>query len=208
MSEQEVARVATPVTADELVEALESAWPEILGEEPDRETTLLLVAQSAFEDGWWRACWNFNLENAKHVDGDGLDFYYVACDEYLHGVLKKLEPPDPGCRFRAFGSLAEAVRNWIRLMAKQYPKALAAAKTHNPTSFCAELHAEKFYTDNIGHYTLEVVGCLAMVRKILAAVRAAPLPPNPDGERLLQLDADIAAGREGLPPPSTPPESA
>jgi len=199
MSEQEVPRVATPVTADELVEAIEAAWPDVFGEAPDRETTLLLVAQSAFEDGWWRACWCFNCANAKHVDGDGCDFYFVACDEYLHGVLKTLEPPDPGCRFRAFASLVDGVRNWLRLMLRQYPKAIAAAKTHNATAYCAELKAEKFFTDELSHYTLQVIGCLAMVRKILAAVRPPPLAPNPDGERLLQLAADVDAGKEGLP---------
>ena len=209
MSEQEVPRVATHVTAIELVEAVESVWTEIVGTPVDRETTLLLVAQSAFEDGWWLNCWNYNLENAKKVDGDGHDFYFVACDEYIHGVLKRLEPPDPGCRFRALATLPDGVRDWLRLMVRQYPRSLAAAATHDPVKFATELHAERFYTDIVAHYIAQVVGCLAMLRRQIAAAMAEePLAPNPDGGRILEIARGVDAGDEGLPPDSTPPEAA
>ena len=197
MSEDEVQIVATPITALDLLVEIEEAWPEVFGEPADRETTLLLLAQSAFEDGWWRACWCFNLENAKHVDGDGKDFYFLSCTEYLKGQLTRLYPPDPGCRFLAFSTLAESVRDYLRLLQRRYPKSLAAAKTHNAVAFAQELHVERFYTDLVDHYTREIVGVLAMVRKIVASAPppAAPLAPNPSGGRIIA----IAEGVEPRP---------
>lgn len=207
MSEQEVPRVATPITAPQLRDALLVAWPDIIGADvdPHHAAIRLLVAQSAFETGWWRSCWNYNLENAKHIDGDGHDFYYVSCDEYISGRLVTLHPPDPGCRFRAFPSLD--VGDYLRLLKRQYGGALVAAEAGDVIGFAKALKAERFYTDNEAHYESELVGVLKILDAQFAAAPVA-LAPNPDGGRILSIAQGVDRGDEGLPPDSEPPEAA
>lgn len=196
----EVPRIATPIEAAQLRDALLAAWPGIIGADvdPHHGAIRLLVAQSAFESGWWRAgSWNYNLENSKHVDGDGHDFYYVACDEYLGGKVVTLHPPDTGCRFRAFASLADGAADYLRLLKRQYAGALAAAEAGDVVGFAKALKAERFYTDDETHYERTLRDVLAIVDRRLA-LAPPPLAPNPQGGALLVLAQGVDAGLEGL----------
>jgi hypothetical protein len=124
----------TTVSAQEMFTALGCAWLEGLSERPTGEQLCLLVAQSAFETGWWKYMHNFNIGNVKSVEGDGRDFTYFRCWELFdasqefafkanktfghlvekdegYGVDAKnrvkiwFGPDHPACRFRAYKTL-------------------------------------------------------------------------------------------------------
>lgn len=119
----------TPVTPQQFLGALYHAWLELLGSPPPKkESLLVLMAQSALETGRWKFVHDYNLGNAKSVEGDGHDYCYYACNEILDAgaaaayeakstpdasakVTEKRSdglsviwfyPNHPACRFRAF----------------------------------------------------------------------------------------------------------
>lgn len=80
-----IAAEKTPATPQQVFESLALAWKKQLGEEPKRESLLVLLAQWAFETGRGKAMWNFNLGNAKGKPGggDGRCWTFFACNELL-----------------------------------------------------------------------------------------------------------------------------
>lgn len=73
----------TPITAQDLFNALCRAYQATQGSRPRAATILLLVAHSAFETGWWKSMWNFNLGNAKGHPGGATDWTFYRCSELL-----------------------------------------------------------------------------------------------------------------------------
>lgn len=59
-----------------------TAWWRVLQTQPTRDAILTLVAQSAFETGWWQKMHCFNPGNAKSLQRTG-DWYFVKCTEYI-----------------------------------------------------------------------------------------------------------------------------
>jgi len=128
----EIADRLTPVTTQKFIETLYMAWVELLGEVPKLESLLVLAAKSALETGRWRYMHNYNIGNAKCVEGDGHDYSYFACNEILPVSTAKVYaektpdtakitkiipakkaggmdyaeiwfyPKHPGCKFRAY----------------------------------------------------------------------------------------------------------
>lgn len=122
----------TPVTPQFFVEVLYRAWVELLEEVPSKEALLVLTAKSALETGRWKYMHNYNIGNAKSVEGDGRNYTYFACNEILTLASAKafeaknpetakitriipakvsggsdyaeiwFYPKHPGCRFRAY----------------------------------------------------------------------------------------------------------
>jgi hypothetical protein len=198
MAEQEVPRVATPVSVPQLIEALRSAWAALFADYPKDESLELLCAHWAFETGWGKVGgWNWNLANRKHVTGDGREWFWMACGEILHGVSTMLVPPNPGCRFASFDTLAAGASDYLAMIHTTFWKSWEAVEAGDPHAFAEKLKAQGYYTDTEAHYEATLTSCLAMVRKVVAAV---PLAPNPQGGALLALAKSLDAGAEGLPP--------
>lgn len=136
----------TTVTQEEMFQAFGSAYLQCMGSTPRREALCLLVAQSAFETGWWKYMHNFNVGNMKSLDGDGRDFTYFRCWEIVptysvknlqahpkYGQLVSLEssdakglskiwlaPDHPGCRFRAYRTLQLGVFDHLLKLLDRY----------------------------------------------------------------------------------------
>jgi hypothetical protein len=73
----------TTVSATELAEALGTAYEELLGRQPKRESVALLLAQSALETGHWKSCHAYNLGNAKAGPSWDGDYCFYAADEIV-----------------------------------------------------------------------------------------------------------------------------
>ncbi len=130
MAERLPDTITTPTT-EAMFSAMGSAYLKCMGGPPTKEKVCLLLAQSAFETGWWKYMHCFNIGNVKSVEGDGRDYTYFRCWElvpqtsvkalqahpkYGHLVTQEsvdqygrakiwLAPDHPGCRFRAYRSL-------------------------------------------------------------------------------------------------------
>lgn len=84
--------ILTHATPQEMFEALSAAWSAAPGEgqQPTRESFLVLLAQWALETGWGHACRNWNIGNAKatpHGDTWPIesrhDWTFYSCNEVL-----------------------------------------------------------------------------------------------------------------------------
>lgn len=90
-----VEAIRSPATRETVARALVCAWWRLLQEAPTHDGIMLLTAQSAFECGWWKSCWNNNIGNAKSHQKDG-DWYFIECSELLDPArAEALKTADP-----------------------------------------------------------------------------------------------------------------
>ncbi len=137
--------ITTP-TQQEMFTAIGMAYTKCMAGPPTKEKVCLLMAQSAFETGWWKFMHNYNIGNVKSVNGDGRDFTYFRCWEIVPTVSVKqlqahtkyghlvtvesedtsgrskiwLAPDHPGCRFRAYTSLKLGVYDHFTKLLDKY----------------------------------------------------------------------------------------
>jgi hypothetical protein len=187
VTEQLVPCVATVVSPATLYAALRGAWAGLLGAQPSRQSLLVLVAHWALETGWGHSCWNWNLGNVKHVDGDGRDFYSVRCNEVIAGKVVWIEEGQPGSFFRAFAGLAEGAADYLRLLHGQFGFAWPAVEAGDPAGFCHALRQRGYFTADEATYTRGVVACMASADHVI--------PPDPDTAQLaIEAEAQAMGG--------------
>ncbi len=75
----------TVISMRDYARAVIKAWKAMFGEFPTKKSVAVLYAQYMIETSG-RACWNWNIGNAKHVAGDGFDWVALA------GVWEGVEP--------------------------------------------------------------------------------------------------------------------
>jgi hypothetical protein len=119
-----VFRAQTKPTHHELALALRNAFRKVAYMTPFDESIALLFAQWAFETGWGKACWNWNLGNArasKEWIATGHDYVELpTADEIVDGKRVIV-----GGYFRSHRSLEEGAISHIELLAglARYQKA-------------------------------------------------------------------------------------
>ena len=181
----------TTVTPQDLYAALGDAWRSLCGGDPSRASLLVLLAHWALETGFGHSCWNFNLGNVKHVAGDGRDFYQIRCNEVIHGKVVWLDPPDPGCSFRSFETLASGVVDYLMLLRGQFGFCWPQVEAGDAAAFCHALRERGYYTADEATYTAGVVRCYHQLDATIAPDQR-PTQPELIGEPAL------------VPPDATP----
>lgn len=107
-----VPRIQTKISTKEAIEALVFGWNGIVKTCPPKESIGILVAQFAFETGWGKFCWNYNLGNHRTYNGyEGKATELPGADEVIDG--KKVIV---GGYFQAFDSKEEGGEAHIRLL--------------------------------------------------------------------------------------------
>ena len=122
-----VPRVATPITAQDVANAIAIAWPAVVSG-PVGSAIGVLVATSAFETAQWKGCFNYNVGNVAYT-GSG-DYYQMTANAQS-GVTSAQAPH----QWRSYPSLSAAMADWLKVFAKGYPDALAAAKSGDVSGF-------------------------------------------------------------------------
>jgi hypothetical protein len=163
--DQQVERVATPVTAQDLADALAAAWSSVLGTSPG-SAIQVLVAQSAFETGAWKAVWNYNLGNVKYTSGT--DFFTMTASEGS-GASTTMVPS----KWRSYPSLAEGASAWLTFMSNNYSTALAYAQQGDVTDFVSALKSSGYFTGDLGQYTAGVQAYYAQYSSLSPSAAAA-----------------------------------
>jgi hypothetical protein len=167
----------TPVTRQEVLEALWGAWAVYFNAIPKKESIWVLMSQWALETGWSSSMHCYNLGNVKSRDGDGYDYTYFACNEILpKASAEKLQakdpkrakitsyrsdgtaiiwfyPDHPGCRFRAFSTLQEGALDHLVILVKKFDKAWSAVAEGDPAKFAHLLKVQGYYTADETSYS-------------------------------------------------------
>lgn len=214
----------TPVTIRGMDAALTAAYPAM-----GRESRDILLAHIWGETGG-KSCHNYNVGNCKWTDGYRSDWTAFPCGEevpeeqaeeearyhpdlvevrsrYLRGAARMasiwLKPPHPWTRFRAFGSLAEGLRDHVQLISgkARYAKAWTALCGGDVDDYSAELGRAGYYTADPGAYARLLRGTLAQVRKELAG--HPTLSKGDRGEDVARWQRIVGAAPDGTFGPRT-----
>ena len=138
----------------ELRNAIRSAYREVRGVEPSRRTLDMLSAHAAHETGNGASMYNFNFGGIKGAGPSGRTAQ-LRTREYAGA-----EPYETVDRFRAYGSLREGARDYVKLMATRYAPALGAAERGDVDGFCQSLATLRYYTAPPAAYTAAMRGLL------------------------------------------------
>lgn len=200
----EVPARRTRWTRQEILAAYAAAWRELVGGEPSRACLALLWAQASLETGRGGdpGCFNWNVGNIMAFDGYDGAFHVllVAPECFAEGKVpagwreipasstsiacsgKVPAVPAQGSRFRAYGSLAEGCRDKVRVLDRQWPRAIVAlAAAQGPAD------ADAFVAGLIGpprYFTASSSSYAGQLRSLASeCLRATPeneWPTRPD----------------------------
>lgn len=161
---QQVARVLTNVGFQPLADAIATVWPSVIGGEAPTRAIATLLAQSAFETGSWKACWNNNFGNVKHVAGDGCDWFTMSATEGDENVVMVKST------WRSYPTVQQGAAGYISFLHKHFPSAWAKALEGDTDGFVASLRASGYFTGNLEDYQRGVRGLWAKFRDVLPSV--------------------------------------
>lgn len=209
----------TPVTKEQVIEALWKAWQGFFGSTPKKESIWVLASQWALETGWGRSMHNFNLGNVKSRVGDGFDYQYYACNEILskseavrlndadpeHAKILNTRadgtciiwfyPPHPGCRFRAFNTLLEGATDYITLLVKRFDKAWPAVSSGDPAQFSHLIRQQDYYTADEAPYTAQLTSIYRSFAKLVFDYGSLPMMTE---QEKTELDGVLAKSTADL----------
>ena len=179
----ELADKRTPVTCQQMADALYTAWCGYFNSPPASKSIMVLLAQWALETGRGKQMHNYNVGNVKARPDGSYDFQYFACNELLGtATAKQLQAADPktaritrdngngtcwiwfypknaGCCFRAFEQLDDGVFDYLSMMVghKTFKRAWPAVLAGSPAQFSHLLKQAGYYTGDEQTYTRAVV---------------------------------------------------
>jgi hypothetical protein len=138
-----VPHVRTRHTPAEFAQSVADGYPAVVGGECSHGELLASVSQMCLETAGGNECFNHNIGNVR---GDFLgQWTSYRASEIINGKEFFLEI-GPDNKFAAYPSLDAAVRRYLGLLLRKYPKALDAAKTEDYTGFVHALRLGGYFT--------------------------------------------------------------
>lgn len=196
----------TPLTTEQAMSALRSAFETVEGVTPSPECLAIHTAQSALEAARWKSLHNFCFTNAKASATWQGFFQCYRCNEKIgdrwvyfvpQGELvgdfstalkgAPLAVPDghPQTRFRAFENAESGAIDHMQLVKRKWPEAWTAARGGDVAGFVHGLKQRAFFTADEAPY---LKGVSSLMREFLPLARALksadPVPPPADDEEV------------------------
>lgn len=140
-----VAARKTETTPDQIRRALSLALEERHGEAPQGLVDVM-VAHVAHETAGGRRMYNYNFGGIKGRSPDGATAVYKT-HERVGGTRVALQDG-----FRAYRTIDDGARDYVSLLERRYPEAIAAAEDGGPRAFAQALAKGRYYTDSPGRY--------------------------------------------------------
>jgi flagellum-specific peptidoglycan hydrolase FlgJ len=134
----EVPKEKTPVSQEEATTYIDSAFQRVFGGKPTPKQLAILVAQSAFETGWWKDMYNYNYGNIKGYGPSGLTTRLPTTEGYGKTKISIVDG------FRAYADAFEGVDDYLELLRDKYPKASECMKKEDVDGFVRELQGHYF----------------------------------------------------------------
>jgi hypothetical protein len=170
----------TIVTMPDYVRAVVRCWPLVGEDIPLEQSIAVLWAQYMIETGG-RACWNWNIGNAKHVKGDGHDYHMLngVWEGVSTAVAQQLiaagqavadpsadhakavganrvsivfSPPHQATWFRAYKTLDAGMSSHLKLLAKRFTKSWPAVLEGDFVAFAHLLRSQGYFTASAESY--------------------------------------------------------
>jgi flagellum-specific peptidoglycan hydrolase FlgJ len=144
---------------------LTRAWEKVAGQEATLEVISVFWAQWALETGRGRWMVDYNYAGLKGVSPDGGWAHWWTWEETPSG------PQRVRAKFRNYDSAALGAEDYVSLLLRLYPKAVAAAREGNAAKFIDELVDGGFFTEIPKHYKRSVMSLAAEFRRDTRALR-------------------------------------
>jgi hypothetical protein len=127
------------------------AWKSLFGNQPSKEQIAILMAQNDLETGHRKSMWNYNIGNIKAFKEWTGDYFNLTGDEVLKGKTVSVKD----MRFRAYPSLIEGVKDYIKLLStsQRYASAWQHILHPDPAAFSKALKQGGYYTASESDYT-------------------------------------------------------
>ena len=152
------APTATPLRGSEAASALSDAYTSIFGEAPSKQTLSVLVAQWSLETGGGQAMMNYNFGGIKGQAPGGGTVAYRTTEGSGESRRTLVD------NFRAYGSAREGAADYIHLLARRFPGAMAQARVGNAAGFVHSLKQAGYFTGSEADYTRAVADTAARVQ--------------------------------------------
>lgn len=189
---RELPDALTPITSADVARELGAAWPSIVGTAPTRKGVLSLLAIWALETGYGRSTHQYNIGNIKAWEGDGHSWTFFRCSERdANGVTTFYDPPSPQCRFRAYDSLQDGVRDFLLYMHRRFSKVWPVVEAGDPTELAHQMKLRGYYTADESKYAS---GLRSTYSRLSMQVPEQLLPPEPRVPWLPAASLGVALG--------------
>lgn len=136
----------TVTSPSDMKAAIARAYTELHGKAPSAQVLDTLTAHASLETGAGRSMYNFNFGGIKGTSPEGLTARYKT-HEVLEGQSTVITDG-----FRAYRSLDEGARDYLRVMSGKFKGALHAAESGGVRAFAHELKRAGYFTAAEGEY--------------------------------------------------------
>jgi len=138
--------VRTQLSAGQAQEALRSAWEKVTGEAPSDKTLALITAQWAHETGNGASMFNYNFAGIKGAGPDGLSVAQHTREGFGATERRIVD------NFRAYKSAEDGATDYVQLLSKRFPEAVAGARQGDPNAFVRGLKSRGYFTGQESAY--------------------------------------------------------
>jgi Mannosyl-glycoprotein endo-beta-N-acetylglucosaminidase len=162
LSSGQVSAVRTQLSPGQAREALRAAWQNVMGEPPSDKTLALITAQWAHETGGGASMFNYNFAGIKGTGPSGLTVAQRTREGYGENERRIVD------NFRAYRSAEEGATDYVQLLQRRFPAAVAGAEQGDAAAFVRGLKSRGYFTGHEGAY-------LTSVSSIASRYLGAPL---------------------------------
>jgi len=138
--------VRTQLSAGQAQEALRTAWEKVTGEVPSDKTLALITAQWAHETGNGASMYNYNFAGIKGAGPSGLSVAQHTREGYGASERRIVD------NFRAYRSAEEGATDYVQLLSRRFPEAVAGAQQGDPNAFVRGLKSRGYFTGEENAY--------------------------------------------------------
>jgi hypothetical protein len=147
----EVPPQLTVMDGERAARELRYAWIRIIRKVPTDDTVLILAAHWAHETSGGRFMYNYNYGGIRGRGSSGLSCLREAHEGWGWTAVASIG------RFRAYLSASEGADDYVSLLARKYPLAIAAARSGDILQFVKALRQEKYFTGSEAAYARSLV---------------------------------------------------
>ena len=138
--------VRTQLSAGQAQEALRAAWEKVTGDAPSDKTLALITAQWAHETGNGASMYNYNFAGIKGAGPGGLSVAQHTREGYGASERRIVD------NFRAYSSAEEGATDYVQLLSRRFPEAVAGAQQGDPNAFVRGLKSRGYFTGQESAY--------------------------------------------------------
>jgi len=178
--------VRTPLSGDEIRQALAIGYKNVTGQAPTPATLAVLSAQVSTETAFGQHMVAYNFGGLKGTSPEGRETRCTT-HEIIAGTDQKIVDG-----FRAYTSAEAGAHDYIGLLAHRFPRALDAAGDGDVQRFAVELKQGHYFTADVGAYAKALRSAMTTDGPVGGDATSTPAVRPPQAANPLPSSADLS----------------